>query len=146
MAVVVVAVEMVDFAESALVPPSTLAVDCSPFLGCLPARSSYGEGASAGGISSGDQGEVGVAFCVPEGVGLDSVENAAVEIGALGERAEQAGVDEGAEHGEELQMVLVHLARMELDYQIVAGMGMDLLVEADSDAAVEVVRSQGEGM
>lgn len=44
------------------------------------------------------------------------------------------------EHGEELQtevVAVVHLVRMEPDYQIVVGMGMDLLMAADSDTAVE---------
>ena len=67
----VVAVETVDFAESAPVPPNILAVDCSPFSVGPPERSSCEEGASAGGTSSGDQGEVGVASCALEGAGLD---------------------------------------------------------------------------
>ena len=52
---------------------------------------------------------------------------------------------EGVWQEVELQTELVSSVRMELDYQIVAGMGMNLLVEADSDTAVEVAWCQSVG-
>ena len=63
-----------------------------------------------------------------------------VEIGSLGETKEQVVADLGVEHGEGFQTEMVHLARMEPGYQIVAGMGIGLLVEVDSHIAEEAVK------
>lgn len=78
--------------------------------------------------------EVGVASRAAQEVGLDLVGRVAAEIGSLEERVEQV---EGVGHGAELHIHLVHLVEMDQYYQTVAGMGIDLVVGADSDTGVE---------